>query len=305
MPPTPTIAELNQTHTIPEFAQILPGNGNLPKIQITTPAASAEIYLHGAHLTSWHPAGLEEVIFLSRQSLFQEDKAIRGGVPICFPWFRAKADNPQAPAHGVVRTKAWQLDSIAQQGEEVIVSLSTASDEATRTLWPHEFRITHRITIGKQLKLELIVENLGPAPFQFEEALHTYHAVSSVESIAIRGLDAVYYLDNRDNNQRKAQSGEIHFTAPTDNAYTETTHPLEIRDPALNRSIHIEKQNSQTTIVWTPWQQGAQSMADMADEEWQNFACVEASNILAAAVTLPAGESHTMSATIRVSSLTP
>ncbi len=294
---------LNDKLAIPGVAGVVLGHGGLPKIQITSQAATAEIYLHGAHVTSWQPSGAEEVIFISKLSHFEDGKAIRGGIPICFPWFRAKADNPKAPSHGLVRTRTWNLESIAQKDSDIIASLTTESDDTTRALWPFEFRATHRITIGATLKLELIVENTGSEPFHFEEALHTYNRVSDAAAIRISGIDGVTYLDNRDNNTTKIQAGDIHFTAATDNAYIDTAHSVTIQDAGLNRSIRLDKQNSDTTVVWNPWSDGAAAFADMDDNEWREFACVEASNILSAAVKLQPGQSHTVTANITVSAV--
>ena len=301
---TNAIDTLNAHFAISGIAQIASGNGNLPKIQIATPKASAEIYLHGAQITSWKQPGQEEVLFLSTQSRFEEGKAIRGGIPVCFPWFRdsprAKADDPKAPAHGFVRTKAWNLESITQQEDSVVVALATESDEPSRKLWPHECRLTLRLTIGRQLKLELTASNLGSTAFHFEEALHTYFRVGGAKEVRIHGLDGVAYLDNRDQNRQKTQQGDEIFNAATDNAYIETQTPVEIVDPILHRRIRTEKQNSSTTIVWNPWQDGAAALADLGHDEWRQFACVEAGNILAAAISLTPGEQHTMTATISV-----
>jgi glucose-6-phosphate 1-epimerase len=300
MPLTNQIDALNASFAIPEIAKIVAGSGGLPKIQISSPAASAEIYLHGAQLTSWRPAGSEEVIFLSRQSRWEEGRAIRGGIPICFPWFRAKSDDPKAPAHGVVRTKGWRLDSLTQKQDSVIVTLSTESDAESRKWWPFEFRIVHRITVGSELKLELIVTNTGPASFHFEEALHTYNRVGDAERLSIIGLDGVAFLDNRDGNKLKLQSGDALLTRDTDNAYLNTQSAVEIADPVLNRRIRLEKQNSLTTVVWNPWKEDAAKLADLGDDEWRQMACVEASNILSGAVALGPGAEHTMTAIISV-----
>ena len=267
---------------------------------MNTPAATAEIYLHGAQLTSWRPAGGEEVIFLSGQSQFEPGRAIRGGIPVCFPWFRNKADDPKAPSHGFVRTKAWQLDSVTRDGDAVTISLSTASDEATRAWWPHDFLLVHRVTVGAELVQELTVSNTGTTPLRFEEALHTYYRVGGAASVRIQGLDGVAYLDNTDGNREKRQEGDIVFTAPTDRAYVDTTHAVEILDPILRRRIRLEKENSRTTVVWNPWVEGAHALPDMADDEWRAMACVEASNIRAFAVDLAPGEQHTMKTSIRV-----
>lgn len=293
MPPSPSVYESNQRF-------ITTGNGGLPRVCVSTAAATAEIYLHGAQLTSWRPAGADEVIFLSEQSLWKEGHAIRGGIPICFPWFRNKADDPKAPSHGFVRTKAWQLDSVESKGDSATVSLSTTSDEATRAWWPHDFHLLHRLTIGAELTQELVVSNTGTAPLRFEEALHTYYRVAAAESLRITGLDGVDYLDNTDANREKRQEGDIVFTGQTDRAYLDTTHAVEISDPGMRRRIRLAKEDSRTTVVWNPWKEGAHSLADLGDDEWRTMACVEASNIRSFAVDLAPGKQHSMKTSILV-----
>jgi glucose-6-phosphate 1-epimerase len=295
------IDALNRRFGISGVAQVVPGNGGLPKVRVTTPDASAEIYLHGAQVTSWRPAGAEEAIFLSEHSHWEDGRAIRGGVPICFPWFRAKADDPKAPAHGFVRTREWRLDSItAEEGGSVVAILSTGSDESTRRWSPYEFRLVHRVTIGSGLRLQLTATNTGSTPFSFEEALHTYFRVGEVVSVRIRGLGSVRYLDNTDRNRERIQSGEVAIAAPTDNAYLNTHGAIELADPILRRTLRTEKERSATTIVWNPWQQGAAALSDLGNDEWRRMTCVEASNILSAAVSLAPGEQHTMSAALSI-----
>jgi glucose-6-phosphate 1-epimerase len=293
------IDELNRRYAIPGVAQITVGNNGLLRVSITTPASTGEIYLHGAHLTSWRPAGGEEVIFLSQRSQFEPGKAIRGGIPVCFPWFRNKVDDPKAPSHGFVRTKDWQLDSIEMRGDGVMVTLTTSSDEGTKAWWPHDFHLLHRLILGTALTQELVVSNTGTTPLRFEEALHTYYRVGGAEAIRISGLDGVAYLDNTDANREKRQVGDIVFTAQTDSAYMDTTHAVEIADPILRRRLRLTKQNSRTTVVWNPWSTGAQSLADLGDE-WRAMACVEASNMRAYGVDLAPGQQHTMKTVIQV-----
>jgi len=306
MSPQAYLDDLNARHANPGSSELtykfIAGQGGLPMIQIDTPAAKAEIYLHGAQITSWQPAGHEEVLFLSEQSRFEEGKAIRGGIPICFPWFRAKTDDPKAPAHGFVRTKAWTFKSLDQTEDGVVVVLATESDEFTRLWWPHDFLAVYRITIGKSLKLELIVQNTGDTPFKFEAALHTYNRVGDIGNLVIHGLDHTAYLDNRDENKLKLQSGDFNLTQATDNAYLNTQSPVEILDPILHRRIRLEKQHSLTTVVWNPWEADAAKLADLGDSEWRHFACVEAANILSAAIHLPPGQEHTLTAEITIAS---
>ncbi|HEY6489508.1 MAG: D-hexose-6-phosphate mutarotase [Terracidiphilus sp.] len=295
------IDDLNLRFGIAGVAQVVAGRGAFPKIRLTTSAASAEIYLHGAQVTSWIPAGSDEVIFLSEHSHWQEGRATRGGVPVCFPWFRAKAGDPTAPAHGFVRTKLWQLDSITSSDEgAVTVACSTTSDDATRRWWPHEFLLLHRVTVGKQLRMELIVTNTGSTSFQFEEALHTYFRVGQVQNIRIRGFDGVSYLDNTDANREKLQSGDLVLTTTTDNAYISAHGAAEILDPDLHRTLQTAKENSAATIVWNPWERGAASLADLGNDEWRQMICVEASNILGSAILLETGAEHSMTSTLSV-----
>ena len=295
------IHALNGQFGVPGLVEVVSGNGGLPMVKVTTHLATAEIYLHGAQVTAWRPAGHDEVLFLSKQSRWEEGRAIRGGIPICFPWFRSKADDAQAPAHGVVRTRAWRLDAIAAEEDgAAVVICSTESDEATRRWWPGEFHLLHRITVGRTLRTELIAKNTGSAPFRFEEALHTYFRVGAVEGARVRGLDGSGYLDNTDGNRAKVQQGDVVFEAAIDNAYLHADGALELVDPALHRTLRTDKENSSTTVVWNPWQTAAAALADLGDDEWKQCACVEASNILGAAVTLEPGEEHILRATLSV-----
>src|SRR5260221_6327124 len=191
-----TSAELDRQFGIPGIARVCVGNGALSRVQITGSFGAGEVYLHGAQVTSWKPAGHDEVLFVSTKSRWEEGQAIRGGIQICFPWFRAKADDPHAPAHGFVRTKTWEIESIVESENGVTVSLFTGSDERTRRWWPGEFRLVHRVTFGSELRLELVCTNNGTSPLRFEEALHTYNRVANLHEARLRGLDGVRYLDN-------------------------------------------------------------------------------------------------------------
>ena len=300
------LADLDRRFGIPGIASISEGNGAMPRVQITSPLCEAEMYLHGAQVTSWKPGGNnnnDEVLFLSGKSRWTDGQAIRGGIPICFPWFRAKANDPQAPAHGFVRTKAWQLESILKEDDAVVVTMVTESDEHTRRWWPGEFRLVHRATFGSQLKLELICTNTGTTPLRFEEALHTYNRVADVQDVRLHGLDTVSFLDNTDSNKEKAQRGDVAIASQTDSAYLNTRNTVELSDPRMRRRIRLAKANSLTTVVWNPWREKASELRDLADGEWTQFLCVEASNILDAAINLAPGQEHRMTAILSLEKL--
>ena len=296
-------AELVRRFGIPGLASLGEGNGAMPRVQITSSLCEAEMYLHGAQVTSWKPAGSDEVLFLSAKSRWTDGQAIRGGIPICFPWFRAKANDPQAPAHGFVRTRAWQLESILVEDDAVVVTMVTESGEHTRQWWPGEFRLVHRATFGSQLKLELVCTNAGTTPLRFEEALHTYNRVADVQHVRLHGLDTVSFLDNTDSNKEKAQRGDVAIASQTDSAYLNTRNTVELSDPKMRRRIRLTKGNSLTTVVWNPWREKASELRDLADGEWTQFLCVEASNILDTAVHLEPRQEHRMTAILSVEKL--
>ena len=301
MEPPSHIDALNRRFGVPDIAQIVSGRGGFPTVRITSPAAHAEISLYGAQVLAWKPAGREEVLFLSEQSRFEPGQAIRGGIPVCFPWFRDKLDNPKAPKHGFVRTREWRLDSLrADDDGSVTLVCVTSSDDSTRALWPHDFLLAYRIRVANTLRLELSVMNRGTAPLRFEEALHTYFRVGDIHQARILGLDGVSFLDNTAGNKCRRQDGPLALSAATDNAYMDTEVSTDIADPVLHRRLRTEKLHSCSTIVWNPWQSGAASMADLGDDEWQHMLCVEAGNILTAAVTLAPGEEHMLRATLFV-----
>src|SRR5262249_42011469 len=208
---------------IPGCARVVAGNGGLAKVAIATRDAAGEMYLHGAHVTSWRPRGAEEVLFVSSEARWADGRAIRGGVPVCFPWFGPKVDDPRAPAHGFVRTTAWQLESITRAGDAVTVSMFTESNAETKRRWPADFRLVHRATFGPELTLELVVTNTGGTSLRFEEALHTYFRVGHVGKTRLQGLDAVPYLDKTDSNRKKTQQGPIVIASETDRVYLNTT----------------------------------------------------------------------------------
>jgi glucose-6-phosphate 1-epimerase len=294
------IAESDCGSEIPGIAQIVQGNGGLRKIRVTSAKAAGEIYLLGANVTSWKPAGREEVLFVSSRSQWEEGRAIRGGVPICFPWFRGKADDPKAPAHGFVRTKAWQLESIAHAGDGVRVSMFTESNEDTKRWWPAEFRLVYRATFDSELSLELEVTNMGETSLHFEEALHSYFRVGNIEKARVRGLDTLRYSDNTDSNREKTQQGEIAIVSETDRVYLNASDAIELDDPILERRTRVAKENSRTTVVWNPWAEKAQAFSDLGDDEWMRMICIETSNVTNYSLALAPGQKHKMTALVRV-----
>ena len=276
------------------------GRGGLSRIVIQTDLAEAEVYLHGAHVTSFKPAGAAEVLFVSGQSAWTIGKPIRGGVPICFPWFGPKADNPNAPMHGFARLREWAVESIERHDDGAIeIVLMLTADDATRALWNAEFVLRHRLVIGQTLSMTLEVENRGDRPIHFEEALHTYFAVADVRQVAVTGLEQTEYIDKTDNLARKRQDEQpIRIEGETDRMYLNTRTATMVANAHPGVGIRIDKIGSDSTVVWNPWINKSKSMPDFGDEEWPGMLCVETVNANQNAVTLPPGQCHQMNATI-------
>lgn len=297
------IESLNSRFGLPGVASVVEGNGGLAKVVAATPAAAGEVYLHGAHVTSWQPRGFGPVLFVSAESRWENGRAIRGGVPICFPWFGGKADDPSAPAHGFVRTKAWELESIEQKGEAVAVCLFTQSNDETKKWWPADFRASLRVTFGPELKLDLEVRNTGASPLRFEEALHTYLCVGDIHPARVEGLGGVHYLDKTEANRQKQQHGPIVIVSETDRVYLNTRAALELQDPVLERRVHVAKANSLTTVVWNPWVAKARALSDFGDDEWKQMICLETCNVGEFAIELAPGQSHQLQAVLQLAAL--
>jgi glucose-6-phosphate 1-epimerase len=281
------------------------GAGGLDRLVIDAAGGEAHVYLHGAHVTHFQPRGERPLLFLSKKSHFEggvPGKAIRGGIPVCFPWFGAKADDASAPAHGFARQLPWQLDA-ADRNErgEVRVSLRLEPSEYTRRFFGHDFTATLAVTVGARLKLGLTVRNRGPAPMRIEEALHTYFAVGDARRVAIGGLEGVAYLDKTEGFARKAGASEpITLTKEMDRVYPDARGAVTIVDPVWGRRILVDKSGSATTVVWNPWVEKAKAMADFGDDEWIDMVCVETVNSGDGAVTIAPGQTHTMSAALGV-----
>ncbi len=295
-----TITELQSRFSIPGVVRFEAGRGELIRVVITTPQAQAHVYLHGAHVTHYQPAGQAPALFMSGKSWFEASKPIRGGVPICFPWFGPRAGDPASPAHGFARLRQWTLESARQNSDgSVTVVLKLVTDDATRAIWPHDFELRHIVTVGATLQMELELRNTSAGPFTFEEALHTYLAVSDIHQVSVEGLTGVTYIDKTQAMQRKVQGDEpITFAGELDRTHINTRSTCVAHDPAGRRDLIVAKEGSQTTVVWNPWIAKAKAMADFGDEEWPGMLCIETANAADNAVNLQSGQTHRMRAIV-------
>lgn len=284
---------------LPDSVRIETGQGGLRRLVIGAPQAGAEIYLHGAHITGFQPRGQKSVMFMSGKSWFEAGKPIRGGVPICFPWFGAQTDG--RPAHGFVRLSEWNLTGAEQRNDAVEINFQFVSNAATCKQWDGEFEANFRVTIGTALGMELRVRNTSSQPIRIEEALHTYLAVSDVRQVSIAGLAGATYFDKVGTPHTEIEgTTPIRITAETDRIYLNTKATCIVDDPGWKRRISVEKTGSDTTVVWNPWIAKAKAMPDFGDDEWPAMLCIETCNVREHAINLAPGQSHTMSATVRV-----
>jgi glucose-6-phosphate 1-epimerase len=277
------------------------GAGGFARLVLAVPAGVAHVYLYGAHVTHYQPAGQPPVLFLSEKSFFTHGRPIRGGVPIIFPWFGPRSSDPQAPLHGFARIRDWDIHSIHAEGDTVTAVLSLHSSDETHALWPHDFHLHYVVTLGPGgLDLTLEVVNTSGDVIMFEEALHTYFAVADVRQVRVSGLAGTSYLDkNRDMACIVDEADPLVLNEPSDRVYLGTKAASVIEDPAGARRITVDKKGSDTTVVWNPWSNPAKPMADLGEQEWPKFICVETCNVKDYAVTLAAGEKHAMGAIIR------
>ena len=267
---------------------------------ITAPHAIATVYLQGAHVTAWQPKRQQPVIFVSRKSDFVPGKPIRGGVPIAFPWFANRHDGKMGPSHGFARIQDWTLAFAALAGDDLHMTFTLGPTEISRNLGYDNFRLAYQLTIGRTLTMQLTVVNDANTPLLFEEALHTYYAVEDIHEVSVTGLEAVTYLDKNDNLQAKQQQGAITITGPTDRVYLNTASTCILHDSGSKRRVTVAKTGSNTTVVWNPWESGAQKLPDLEPTEWHEFIAVETVNAAANAVTLAPGAKHVMEARISV-----
>lgn len=290
---------------LPASVRVADGHGGLPCVRVETAHATAEVYLHGAHVTAWQPGGHAPVLWTSAASRYEAGAAIRGGVPVCFPWFGPHPDAADAPAHGWARTTAWELRGAEEAASgDVTLELGLTDSDATRaSAWPHRFAAVYRVTVGATLRLELAVTNHDDAPVTFTDALHTYLAVGDVHAVTVEGLEGAPYVDKAPGpgGPAGARQGDepVRFTAETDRVFaSEAT--VRVVDPALGRTVTVAKEGSRSTVVWNPWVGKARALADLGDDEWPGMVCVEAANIGEAAVSLVPGATHRLVQTLSV-----
>ncbi|MGJ8656775.1 MAG: D-hexose-6-phosphate mutarotase [Akkermansiaceae bacterium] len=259
-----------------------------PLIQLSNSFGNASVALHGAHVTNYTPTGQKPVIFTSDLATYKEGKAIRGGIPICWPWFNAHPSDSSLPSHGYARVQFWEVVGSDHTPESTSITL---------TLTVNELKALVVITLTESLEVNLTTTNISEHPQTVGGALHSYFTVSNIDTALIRGLEDVHYLDTLTDTP-EVQDGEISITEETDRIYLNSTQTVSIFDPEWNRNIFIDKSGSQSTVIWNPWIAKSSGMADLGNEEYRGFVCIESANALEDVYLLTPGETHTLSTKI-------
>ena len=267
-----------------------------PLIAINNGYAKAEISLFGAHVLSYQRHGEPASIWLSDKAVLDGSKPIRGGIPLCWPWFGpapARVGSGK-PAHGFARTTLWTLDGVSDHEDGTLVHLSLTDSDASRALWPYPFELELDVLVGKELSLVLTTRNTGNSPIVYNAALHTYLQISSPEAISVTGLGEPY-LDKL-TGQDERQQGALTLTAAMDRIYRQPEAIVTVKNG--DHSTQVVSGNHDSVVVWSPWQEGASAMADMSDDGYRTMLCVEAAITADAGITIAPDEEHNLSTVI-------
>lgn len=285
------LQQLNEQFAIPGHVSFESRPGGFLMAVIHNSYASATMTLRGGHVMSYTPRGQEPVLWVSPNASWTIGRAMRGGVPVCWPWFGAHPTDPQGkPLHGLVRTMPWTVKStsaLPDGATQVVMQISSTPE--TFAIWPHGFTLELCATFGAHLDMEWTARNPGSEPYQYTGALHPYYTISNIEAITIHGLDGVEYLDKTDAMKRKTQHGDLRISGPIDSVFLNTTAELVVDDPGLHRKLHIAKRGSHTSVVWNPFEKDA-LMDDVGAGQHQHFFCAEAANAAQDIITVAPGE---------------
>jgi len=272
------------------------GEGNIPVVEIKNNQAAAVISLQGAHILSWVPTGNDEVIWVSADATFSMGKSVRGGIPICWPWFGAHESDSSFPAHGFARTVLWDvIDTKVLSADETEITFRLVThelDNKLKLMWPQATIAEYKISIGKKLTMELTTFNKSDKSMIVGQALHTYFNIDDINNTKVNGLEGKTYLDKTDGFNSKIQDGPISVDSEVDRVYLDTKDDITIDDEI--RKIIIKKQGSHSTVVWNPWKDVAEKMGDLGEEGYQKMLCVESANAADDIVNIKPGENYSL-----------
>ena len=272
--------------------------------EINNSRAHATISTYSGQVLSYRPKNQQhDLLFVSDKAYYENGKAIKGGIPVCWPWFGADPDDKGRPAHGFVRNRQWAVsssESLADGSTKVVMSL--VDTDETRKIWPHPFRLDIEITVGDSLKVALVTHNSSDKSVTISQALHTYFHVGDISKARVLGLAGTEYIDKVDDSARKTQSGPVIIDGEVDRIYTGVTGELVIDDTSLGRKIRITSSGCSTAVVWNPWIEIAASMGDLDDNDYRKMICVETANAGPETIEIIAGGEYRLAAEYTIES---
>ena len=276
-----------------------------PSLEIEIPSCSAKLALHGAHLIHWQPShATSPVLYTSPTAVYRGGKAIRGGLPICWPWFNAHPTDPAThPSHGVARKLFWKLETVEMKGDDLHLTFTLPTSETVEAHVPFAHEVHLRMILGQTCHIALETKNLSEQNISVGGALHSYLAVSDIANISLKGLQNTPYLDTTTSPAGRCTQTEADFrvTGEVDSIYTGFAHEVLLHDEELNSIITVAKTNSLTTVVWNPCSEKATALDDLPNEAYRDFICVEAANAHHDARIVPPNASHILTTTLSVS----
>lgn len=251
---------------------------------------------YGGQVVSFCPAAMDhDMFFLSNKAVFSDGSAIRGGVPVCWPWFGDDTSGLGRPSHGFARNQLWKVTKTTVDEEGTLsLTLGLRDNEASLAVWPHAFRLELTVTLGQSLQLALTSYNTGDKAFTISQALHSYFNISHISGVSITGLKGKTYLDKLDNFVEKQQVEELTISQQTDRIYQQADQAIVLNDTGFHRNLAIESGGSRTTVVWNPWDEASQEIVDLESDHFNQFICIETANAAEDMVTIPEGASHTL-----------
>lgn len=289
------LKQLNNDYGVADQLQFVTGEGGLPYIVIRNQSASALISLHGGQILSYKPVDEEaDLLFLSEKSNYSDGKAIRGGIPVCWPWFGPDPKGLQRPNHGFVRNHLWTVSNTTITDTETKVSLQFFENYKKEKTWKQPFALTLEITVGKSLSLKLITRNTGGKTFSITQAFHSYFYVGDIAQVQVNGLEGGEYFDKLDQGTQKSQMRPLTISEEVDRIYTEVKDSVVINDPATQRKIQISSPGNETVVVWNPWIKGSEKITDLTHNDFKHFVCVETGNIAFDLISVPPEVEYTL-----------
>ncbi len=268
-------------------------NTGLEFIKVAGSKCDAKIFLQGGQITEFIPKNKKPLIWVSKNETYQEGASIRGGIPICWPWFGTHK-NDGWPAHGIARTSLWQADEVHESDEQITISLKLPMKLVNTEYWPHQSALIVEFVLTDKLQVRLTTTNLSNAAFSYTQALHTYFPTSDIKSTFVDGLQGSQYIEFGEGPF--AQGEQVKFARETDMVYTEAGSSQNIHTP--EGVINVSRENSSSCVLWNPWIEKSKRLSNFADDEYLTMLCLEAANVLADEVTLEPKQSHTLVTTI-------